>query len=481
LTFYESGAPWRALLILRRFVLGPATPPGTVNMALHVNANLALVPVADDARRRDAPAKIDPRAQLAAQFIRCGSRVLDLGGGGGETLQDLMPLGCSYEAVDRIAHGKGTVIGDLAGGEFPTHAATESDIIVMLGVLEKIADLENLFTHLRFCRQDLILSYCPTNFTSRHDREAEGFVNHLSFFDLAELFDRYGFRIECTAPVDGRQMLMLLTPSNRVSPVTACSVAVISESDAGTFGDRLGLHMINAMLPGEANVHHLTFKTLAQARGQYDLVVLGVGNCLFQPLVGNDILNILSRAKSAIGIFGTQYRELIPRPAIDRVIDRLDTWFAPYEDDVLMYGRGRSNVVHLGDWLIDQFPLAEATLDEPLQIGADLGADIPLDRTIQAIQRHKQVHSARLRPFLCALTSAHLAAFSEEASGQMPGIVSGKFRSMLTDIFGRAFPEREFFMVDRDAVMRYKARVHRNVGKVAERIEAMLRNVAMAN
>ena len=450
-------------------------------MALHVNANLALNVVADDARRPDAFSKIDPRAQLAAQFIPSGSRVLDLGAGGGETLCDLIPLGCSYEAVDRIAHGKGTVIADLAGSEFPTHAATQSDIIVMLGVLEKIDDLENLFTHLRFCKQDVILSYFPTNLLSGLERDARGFVNHLSYFDLAQLFDRYGFRIECTAPIDDMQMLMRLKPADRIASVTACNVAVVSESDAGNFGDRLGLHMINALLPGEANVHHLTFKTLAQAREQYDLVVLGVGNCMFQPLLGGDILNILSRAKSAIGIFGTAYRELIPRAALDRVIDRLDTWFAPYEDDVLLYGRGRSNVMHLGDWLIDQFPLAESTLDEPLQIGVEIGADIPLDRTIQAIQRHKQVYSARLHPLLCALTSAHLAAYAEEASSRMPGIVSGKFRSMLIDVFGRTYPEEQFFMVDRDAVRRYKARVRCNVGKVAERITAMLRNVAVAS
>jgi hypothetical protein len=450
-------------------------------MALHVNANLALVSVTDDVRRPDAFSRLDPRAQLAAQFIPSGSRVLDLGNGGGETLRDLMPLGCHYQSVDRLAHGKGTLIGDLAGGEFPTHAATQSDIVVMLGVLEKIADLESLFTHLRFCKQDVILSYCPTDLLSGRDREPLGFANALSYFDLARLFDRYGFRIQCTAPIDDRQMLMRLTAANRVAPVAACNVAVISESDAGTFGDRLGLHMINAMLPGEADVHHLTFTTLAQAREQYDLVVLGVGNCLFRPLLGDEILKILSRAKSAMGIFSTQYRELIPRPAIDRVIDRLDAWYAPYEDDVLMYGRGRSNATHLGDWLIDQFPLTEATLDDPLQIGVEIGTEIPLDRTIQAIQRHKQVYSARLHPLLCALTSAHYAAYAEEASGGMPGIVSGKFRSMLIDIFGRAYPEKQFFMVDRDAVTRYKARVHRNVAKVAERIEAMLRNVAVAN
>jgi hypothetical protein len=63
----------------------------------------------------------------------------------------------------------------------------------------------------------------------------------------------------------------------------------------------------------------------------------------------------------------------------------------------------------------------------------------------------------------------------------MPGVVSGKFRSMLTDVFGRTYPEQQFFMVDRDAVARYKARVHGNVAKVAGRIEAMLRNVAVAN
>ena len=51
---------------------------------------------------------------------------------------------------------------------------------------------------------------------------------------------------------------------------------------------------------------------------------------------------------------------------------------------------------------------------------------------------------------------------------------------MLIDIFGRSFPERDFFLVDRDAVARYKARVHRNVSALRERIDATLRNVAVA-
>jgi hypothetical protein len=51
---------------------------------------------------------------------------------------------------------------------------------------------------------------------------------------------------------------------------------------------------------------------------------------------------------------------------------------------------------------------------------------------------------------------------------------------MLIDVFGRTYPERQFFLVDRDAVARYKARVRRNVTEAGERIEAILRNVATA-
>jgi hypothetical protein len=442
--------------------------PGTADMNLQVNRNLALEAPPDALRQPLAGAEAsDPRAELAAQFIPAGSRVLDLSAG--SALQRLLPNGCVYRA------------GDVNASEFPSQAAAQADIVVMLGVLEQIADIETFFTHLRFCKHDLILSYCPTNLSEARDRAARGFINALSLYDLALLFDRYGYRIACTAPIDDMQLLMRLTATERLKPVTPCSVAVVSCSDDGNFGDRLGLHTINALLPGEAEVHHLTFRTLHEARDKYDLVVLGVGNSMFQPLLGDDVLDIVKRGKAAIGIFGTQYRELIPRPALDRLIERLDTWFARYEDDVLMYGRGRNNVVHLGDWLIDQFPMSQPSEDEPLQVSDEIRQDHPLDRAIQLIQRHRQVYSARLHPLLCALTSAELVAYAEQPSAQMPDIVSGKFRSMLIDIFGRSYPEKKFFLVDRDAVRRYKARVHRNVATVGERIDGILRNVAVAS
>ena len=414
----------------------------------------------------------DERAQFAAQFIPAGARVLELNCGRG-TLRRYLPNGCSYQGCDLIVRDEDTVVCDLNAGEFPTEAAAQADIVVMLGVLETIADVDSFFTHLRFCKRDLILSYCATDLTGNCDRAALGWVNHFSYFELARLFDRFGFRIACTAPIDSAQALMRLTPAERLKPLLPCSVAVVSDAGADPFGRRLGLTMINALLPGEAEVDHLRFGALGEARAHYDLVVLGTGDSLFQPLLGDDVLDLLARAKASIGIFGTQYRELVPRANMERLIDRLDTWFARYEDDVLSYGRGRANVEHLGDWLIDFFPLAQASDDEPLAIGAD-------DIEPATVQRHKRVLSSRPHPFLCALTSAETAAYAEMPSAQAGGIASGTFRSMLIDIFGRSYPERQYFLVERDAVARYKARVHGNVATLRRRIAATLRNVALA-
>lgn len=433
------------------------TPTGS-SFALNFNTDPASPPAA-------APASAC--AELVAQFIPCGARILELGYG---TVpgQRALPNGCAWGAHD------------LKGGGFPSQAAKDADLIVMVDTLEHVTDIEALFANLRGCRRDVLLSYCATDLSGSVDRTARGWLNHFSLYDLASLFDRYGFRIVCTAPVDDSQVLILLKPIDRLMPIAPTSVAVISNKNDGNFGSRLGYHMINALLPSEATVDHLTFDALEAAREEYDLVVLGVGNSMFQPLLGDNVLEVVKRGKAAIGIFGTQYRELIPRPSIERVLDRLDTWFARNEDDVLLYGRGRNNVVHLGDWLIDQFPITRATEDQPLKIDDEILNNLPLDRTIQSIQRHKNVYSMHLHPLLCALTSAEFVAYSEQASAEAPGIASGKFRSMLIDVFGRTFPERKFFVIDREAVARYKAQVHRNVAKVGERIEAILRNVAVA-
>lgn len=446
-----------------------------------IDRSLALARKTDAARWSN-PNSLEPswdaRAELAAQFIPGGTRVLDLGCGK-MALERFLPYGCHYQGCDLVARNSRTIVCDFNTGQFPTEAASQSDIIVFLGVLEYILDADAFFAHLRASNRDIVLSYCATDLSSV-DRASLGWMTHFSFLDLAQLFDRHGFRIQSTMPVDSLQVLMRLTPVDPQPPMNPCSVAVISYNDVGNFGDRLGYHMINSLLPSEASVHHLTFNTLERAHDNYDLVVLGIGNSVFQPLLTKQLTDVMSRGKARVGIFGTQYREFIPRPALDGLIDRLDSWFARYEDDILMYGRGRSNVQHLGDWLINQFPMSTPTEEKQLHIGDEIWNDLPLDRTIQFIQRHKTVLSSRLHPLLCALTSAESVAYTEQPASGQTSIVSGKFRSMLIDIFGRNYPERTFFPVDRGAVTRYKRRVQGNTAVLGARLEAILRNVAAA-
>lgn len=436
-------------------------------MSLHVNRSLSLKTIPVIARRPRALEPVaDPRAALAAQLIPAGARVLDLSDG--TRLQRLLPEACSYRACSAF---------DFDTGGFPADAAAQSDIVVMLGTLERIDDLESFFTHLRFARQDVILSYGARGLGDGGGGSPAG---RPDFVDFTALFERYGFRAECTAPLDNGEVLMRLTPSERVKPVAPCSVAIIAGGDPHDFGNRLGLSMIQALLPGEAEIDHLTPETFSQARAQYDLVVLGTGNGLLRPLFDERVLELVGRAKAAVGLFGTQHRELIPRAAFERLLDRLDTWFARHQDDVLIYGRGRANVVHLGDWIIDRFPLATPANDEPLRVTGPLPPEVALDRAIATFQRHRQVYSEQLHPLLCALTSAEAAAYAERPAATVPGTRPGQFRSMLVDIFGRSYPEGAFFPVDRAAVSRYKAHVHRQVGLVRDRIEAILRNVAVA-
>jgi hypothetical protein len=448
---------------------------------VRIDRGQALARKTDRARWSD-PAALEPawdaRSELASQFIPAGAHVLDLGCGN-MSLQRFLPYGCTYRGCDLVARDAQTIVCDFNKGEFPTDAAADADIISVLGVLEYVTDAEAFFTHLRSADCDVILSYCAVDLSGSIDRASLGWLNHFSFLDLSELLDRHGFRIASTQPVDSLQVLMRLTPVDlRAAAANPGSVAVISYNDVGNFGDRLGYHMINSLLPSEANVHHLTFQTLDRAHDSYDLIVLGIGNSIYQPLLNDALLEVLKRGKTRVGIFGTQYRELMPRPSLDRLIDRLDIWYARYEDDVLMYGRGRSNVEHLGDWLIDQFPMSTPTDEGELHIGDEVMTELSLDRTIQHIQRHKKVFSTRLHPLLCAFTSAETVAYQEQPAGGGTSIVSGKFRSMLIDIFGRTYPEKKYFAVDRDAVARYKRRVHANIAGVGARLDALLRSVA---
>jgi hypothetical protein len=379
----------------------------------------------------------DARLALVTQFIPAGARILEVDAA---SLTRHLPFGCMYRSAKR----------EVVTAE----TAEKYDLIVMLAPLNTQTAAETFLRDLAPAERPLLISY-------RND-------DRLGFHHLVRLIGRNGFRVETSAPVNDHEMLLRLAPARKLGVVSPCSVAVLS--GGMTFGERLGRQMIATLLPGEADVHYIDLGDLSTARDTYDLVVLGAGQGLFHPLFDSEVLDILKRGRTTIGIFGTQQRELLPRVAVDHLLDNLDVWFARTRDDVMLYGRGRENVTYLGDWLIEQFPLGHGRDPELLTLNEDSLCDLPLDRSINGIQRHNAVFARALAPFLCALNSADTVAYADDIS-----VPSGEFRSLLIDIFGRSFPDNDFFQVDREAVLRYRARVHRNVGLMRARIEALLR------
>jgi hypothetical protein len=258
--------------------------------------------------------------------------------------------------------------------------------------------------------------------------------------------------------------------------MAARRVLVLSYAHVRNFGDRLGFHLINAVLPPDVEVtFHSLWPWTPPPREDWDLVVLGIGNSLNPEMVRSlydPLMALFEHSSHSIGIFGTQYRPLYDLPRLAGLIGGLDHWYARYRGDLELAGADAC-VSHLGDWLIDAFPLVRPTKDRMLKLDGDiLTKRRPLDWLIQEIQSYRYVFSPRLHPLLCALCSAERVSYVEQHDvGHRPDLTSGKFAAMLDDIFGRTWPERELFEVDRDAVIAYRRFVRTN-------IEAMRADIA---
>ena len=393
------------------------------------------------------------RARMAADFIPAGAHVMDLGCGR-MALETYLPPGCRYTPCDLVARDERTLVCDFNSQAVPRPDGLTH--ITALGVLEYIHDWRAFLRQLRAVGLPVVFSYCPTDFTSHLDRRALGWINHLSLKDLCEGFTEAGFNLQTSLRPDSNQMLLRITPAATQLPVRR-RVLVMSYNNVGNFGDRLGFHVINSLLPAGAEVQHGQFQPWNVPPGDFDLLVLGIGNSVFHPILTDQLMELVRKIPRSVGIFGTQYREAIDRRRMSELIDSLTVWFGRYEEDLLLYGGGRKNAVHLGDWLISAFPMTRWNLDETLHVGPEIWEDLPLDRTIQNIQMYRSVLSERIHPLLCALTSAERVAYREQREDGS-GMLSGKFRSLLIDIFGRTWPESSFFEVPRDAVAAYRAR-----------------------
>ncbi len=438
-----------------------------------------------DAERWSRRESLEPqwgyRAGLAAQLIAAHTRVLDIGCGAMD-LERALPEGCAYQPCDLVARDERTIVCDLNRGEFPD--AQDADVVTMLGVLEYILEPLDLLMKIRALNRPLVCSYSITDRRPGMDRASQGWMNSFDFGGLQTLMAQAGFRLRHRQEVDNLQDIFKWVPDDKAAPgprlAAARTVAVVSYFNDPNFGDRLGYHVINGLLPANAVVSHVTINPWNPPPEPFDLVIVGIGNSLNAPPIARPGLReLVESAPHSLGIFGTQYRHQyadgdVPR-LFDGLLSNLTTWWARYEEDINAFGRGRSNVRHLGDFLISAFPMATPTLDRNLVIPADFRhKPLPLDRVIQQIQSYRRVTTARLHTMLCALTSAEQISYQEqrELGGQT---LSGKFRSQLYDVFGRTYPENAFFDVDRDAVLAYKCKVEANMEALRAQIAQLLR------
>jgi hypothetical protein len=346
--------------------------------------------------------------------------------------------------------------------------------VVVLDRLERCRDLPGLLQRLRARGRPLIASYRFAGEGPAGYGEP-GRLNHYTRPEFPSLITAAGYARAYGEELAPGELLVRLDPVRpRAKPEK--TVWVLSCANIGNFGDRLGVHLISQVLPAHAVVRHLHHAPFdAPREGAPDLLIVGIGNSMFHDTLNDDLAGLLRRAPLSIGVFGTQYREAIRRERMDDLLDRLHCWYARYEADALLYGRGRNNVRHLGDWLIHACPMARPSRDEDLMIGQEVWEDLPLDRYIERIQSYRRVASPRLHPLLCALTSAEEVAYAEQrAYAELGMIESGKFRSMLIDVFGREQPKGVYWRVDRDSVATYKQKVAQNLATLRAEIARLL-------
>ena len=252
------------------------------------------------------------------------------------------------------------------------------------------------------------------------------------------------------------------------------------------FGDRLGFFVIMDILSRLASERELLIEidhdylgALSHDPKKYDLLIIGNGNSIFPPNFLNiSLLNYIRRAKKSVGIFGLQYYYSYSSEdynILSSLIEKLDLVFMRYKRELNIVKKlsNKKEIHHSGDLLVKLFPFTQWKIDktkyimarEPFRIHA-------IDFYIREIQLYRNVYSERIHPLLCALCSAEKVAYREQH--EFLNSESGKFKAMLFDIFGREFPQKQFFKVDKKKVWNYKNYVQKSTDRIVEKVSELI-------
>ena len=241
---------------------------------------------------------------------------------------------------------------------------------------------------------------------------------------------------------------------------------VLNYGHHSNFGDRLGWQVAHSLFPADVDVIQHSLPMLpgpwTPPDVEPDLILAGSGNSLWPGMLDPAFLDWFEQQPCLkVALLGVQYEHLLPAEQTGQFLSSLDMWFVRYRQDAEVVSAPRWR--HVGDLLINHFPMTQWTDDRRLLIPANINAEkMPVDEAIRAFQQFRTVHAHRIHPLLCALCAAERFSFTEqrEADGNR---VSGKFSRMLHDIFGDTFgdtfEENVEYENDRARVAAYKDEV----------------------
>ncbi len=189
-------------------------------------------------------------------------------------------------------HCDGGAVCNMAAGDFPTQAGNNGTSLSCLACSSE-SPMSRLSSRISAsCKRDVILSYRAADLGG----DRAGLANQFSFYELALLFDRYGFRIACTAQVGAGEHLMRLTPSDRLPPYRL--------QRGGGVGQR-PWHLRRPawraddqrLAAGRSRRPSFEFRRVARGARQVRFGDPWARHGMFQPLIDERALQIVSRGR----------------------------------------------------------------------------------------------------------------------------------------------------------------------------------------
>lgn len=141
------------------------------------------------------------RVKFMSDLISKESKsVMDLGCGN-MYLKKYLTEGVKYIPCDYVKWDEETVVCDLNSSKFPDVFA---DTVFMSGILEHIENYENLIKSIcEHANKEIIMSYCSIDYKSDYAfRSIIGARNHLSIFELVNMFKQYGMELSYSTLIE---------------------------------------------------------------------------------------------------------------------------------------------------------------------------------------------------------------------------------------------------------------------------------------